>query len=315
MDITQKQESALLLIDNLIDDGIDVTNLRKELLKSSKYSYHAVMRHLQRCFGSLQNALIAYGLYEQVAEPSHLEIESCFYIDDEYKVSENKFISKEVKELYNISDTKFREYRKEVLENLEKEALDAYVRDTFPHGLRHEYIYGNKLWHIENYLRKYYGHSARKLCEEWGFSYELINESYTSFYITKGREFEFLVGEVLKVLHPRSVEEQKRIYDCIPDFIVDGTKWIDAKLSENTAFNRASKTFDKYLRHTDHLTIIYAKESEGSFAHPNVTLTHISEFIPNLLKNGNSELVSRLNSFLAELKSEEIKMKRGVDVA
>ncbi|MEC0399883.1 hypothetical protein U7118_07440 [Bacillus subtilis] len=315
MDITQKQESALLLIDNLIDDGIDVSNLRKELLKSSKYSYHAVMRHLQRCFGSLQNALIAYGLYEQVAEPSHLEIERCFYIDDEYKVSENKYILKEVKELYNISDTKFREYRKGVLENLEKEALDAYVRDAFPHGLRHEYIYGNKLWHIENYLRKYYGHSARKLCEEWGFSYELINESYTSFYITKGREFESLVGEVLSALYPGSVDEQKRIEDCIPDFVIDGTKWIDAKLSENTAFNRACKTFDKYLRYTDHLTIIYAKKSEGNFEHPNVTLTHISEFIPALLKNGNNELVSRLNSFLAELKSEEIKMKRGVDAA
>ncbi|NRF01232.1 hypothetical protein HRF55_10550 [Bacillus subtilis] len=315
MVLTQTQENALLLIDDLIDDGIDVTNLRKELMGSTKYNYNAVRKRLERAFGGMKNSLIAYGLYEQVADPSHLEIERCFYIDDEYKVSENKFISEEVKELYNISDTKFREYRKGVLENLEKEALDAYVRATFPHGLRHEYIYGNKLWHIENYLRKYYGHSVRKLCEEWGLSYELINESYASFYITKGRKFELLVGEVLKALHPGSVEEQKRIYDCIPDFIVDGTKWIDAKLSENTAFNRASKTFDKYLRHTDHLMIIYAKESEGSFAHPNVTLTHISEFIPNLLKNGNSELVSRLNSFLAELKSEEIKMKRGVDVA
>ncbi|MGF9973631.1 hypothetical protein ABEX76_12145 [Bacillus velezensis] len=315
MGITQKQENALLILDNLIDDGIDVTNLGKELINSTKYNYGTVRKRLERAFGSVKESLIAYGLYEQVAEPSRLEIERCFFIDGNYKVSENKFISGEVKELYNISDTKFREYRKEVLEDIEKEALDAYVRDKFPSGLKREYIYENKLWHIETYLRKFYDRSARKMCREWGLPYELVNESYASFYITKGREFELLVGEVLNALHPGSVEKQKRIDDCIPDFVINGTEWVDAKLSENTAFNRACKTFDKYLRHTDHLTIIFAKESEGSFEHPNVTLTHISEFIPTLLKYGYRELVSRVNSFLAELKSEEIKMKRGVDVA
>lgn len=315
MDITQLQENALLLIDDLIDDGIDVTNLGKELVRSSKYSYHAVRKRLQRAFGSVENALIEYGLYDQVSEPSRLEIERCFYVDADYKVAENKFISSELKELYNIPETKFREYRKGIIDNIEKEALDAYVRDKFPRGLRREYIYENKLWHIETYLRKFYEHSVRKLCEEWGLSYELVNESYAAFYITKGREFESLVGEVLAALHPGSVEQQKRIDDCIPDFVINETDWIDAKLSENTAFNRACKTFDKYLRHTEHLTIIFAKESEGIFEHPSVTLTHISEFVPSLLKNGNTELVFRVNSFLSELKSEEIKMKRGVDVA
>lgn len=93
MVLTQTQENALLLIDDLIDDGIDVTNLRKELMNSTKYNYNAVRKRLERAFGSTKDSLIAYGLYEQVAEPSHLEIERCFYIDDEYIVSENKFIS------------------------------------------------------------------------------------------------------------------------------------------------------------------------------------------------------------------------------
>ncbi|ARC72383.1 MULTISPECIES: hypothetical protein [Bacillus] len=302
MTLTEKQERALCVLDDLIDEGIDVTNLRQEIHLSNTYSYDAVRTRLRRAFGSVENALRAYGLYDQTAEPERLELERCFYIDQDYRVSENRYKSEELKELYGISEIKFQQYKKGLLENLEREALDIYVRDTFPYGLKRDYIYKHKLWHVEKYLRNFYGHSVRKLCEEWDFSYELFNDSYSSFYITQGHKFEDLVGEVLDAIYPGRVESQRRIENCIPDFIVNGTHWIDAKLSEKTAFNRASKTFSKYLKHTEDLTIIYAQKSDGVYSFPNVTLVHISRYIPELIKIHRSDLVEKINAFLSNLK-------------
>lgn len=308
MTLTEKQERALCVLDDLIDEGIDVTNLRQEIHLSNTYSYDAVRTRLRRAFGSVENALRAYGLYDQTAEPERLELERCFYIDQDYRVSENRYKSEELKELYGISEIKFQQYKKALLENLEREALDIYVRDIFPYGLKRDYIYKHKLWHVEKYLRNFYGHSVRKLCKEWELSYELFNDSYTSFFINKGHEFEELVGDVLSAVYPDRVESQRRIEDCIPDFIIDEKHWIDAKLSENTAFNRASKTFDKYLKHTDMLTIIYAQKSEGSYSFPNVTLTHISYYIPKLRQVHRDDLVERINHFLSNLKNEQEKI-------
>lgn len=85
MTLTEKQERALCVLDDLIDEGIDVTNLRQEIHLSNTYSYDAVRTRLRRAFGSVENALRAYGLYDQTAEPERLELERCFYIDQDYR--------------------------------------------------------------------------------------------------------------------------------------------------------------------------------------------------------------------------------------
>ncbi|ARW56636.1 hypothetical protein S100027_04672 (plasmid) [Bacillus licheniformis] len=180
--------------------------------------------------------------------------------------------------------------------------MDIYVRDTFPYGLKRDYIYKHKLWHVEKYLRNFYGHSVRKLCEEWDFSYELFNDSYSSFYITQGHKFEDLVGEVLDAIYPGRVESQRRIETVFQILLLTEHIGLTLSLAKKTAFNRASKTFSKYLKHTEDLTIIYAQKSDGVYSFPNVTLVHISRYIPELIKIHRSDLVEKINAFLSNLK-------------
>ncbi|WJV31885.1 hypothetical protein QTG56_24960 (plasmid) [Rossellomorea sp. AcN35-11] len=96
-----------------------------------------------------------------------------------------------------------------------------------------------------------------------------------------GRQFEDLVGVILEESKIEFTKYACGIKGCEPDFIIDQTHWIDAKLSEHTVFN--SETIEKYEPHIDKLTIIYLRRSSGR-AHrrmitPKTELVHISEYL------------------------------------
>ncbi|MCY8047590.1 hypothetical protein MOC17_16095 [Bacillus haynesii] len=317
----KEQEKALFLLDELIDAGVDVSKLRKELSDREEYNYGSVKQHLRRGFGSIRKALEAYGIYDQICEPNQLELQRCFYVSEDYRVLENKYKSEELKELYNISNTQFREYKRSIIDQLEKEALERYVKNTFPEGLRREYIREKQLKHIDNYLRKYFSGSAKKLCEEWGFSYEIFNYSFRSahpncnFYLQKGFEFEGLVGEALRCLYPNSVQEQKIVGKCRPDFVVGGNVWIDAKLSKDTVYSPGVKTIQKYRKYTNNLIIIYARDIEGVKDSEGVTFVSGDQLISELRKVDCHVLADKIKKFLGDLNTQINKMNEGVDAA
>ncbi|MCY9008322.1 hypothetical protein MOE50_04810 [Bacillus inaquosorum] len=303
----KEQEKALELLDDLIDAGIDVTKLRKELDGNKKFKYNSVKEKLRRGFGSIENALKAYGLHDPICSPTRLELERCLYIAEDYRIAENKHKSDELKELYNISDIQFKKYIQDIKPDLEIEALEVYVEDTFPEGVRRDYIRENKLWHIETYIRKYFSGSAKQLCEEWGLSYEIFNYSFRSahphcrFYLSKGFEFERLVSKALKLLYPDSVEVQKIVGNCRPDFVISGKNWVDAKLSKGTVYGPGVKTIKKYLEHTDNLTIIYARDDECINETEGVTFLSACQLISDLRKKGRYEVAAEMEDFLIDL--------------
>ncbi|WP_459198762.1 hypothetical protein [Bacillus subtilis] len=318
---TQKmQEKALELLDELIDAGIDITSLRKELIKHTEFKYGSVKNCLSRGFGSIKNALKAYGLYDPIGTPARLELERCIYISDDYRVVENRRKSYELKELYNISDIQFKKHILGIKSDLEKEALEEYVKETFPEGLSRGYIRDHRLWHIESYMRKYFSGSARKLCEEWGLYYEIFNYSSRSahphccFYLNKGFEFERLVSKALDSLHPNAVEKQKIVGDCRPDFVI-GDVWLDAKLSKGTVYGPGVKTIDKYLEHTGNLTVIYARDDERINESGGVNFLSARQLIAELRKSGHYEVAVEMEEFLIDLDNQIDILSKGDGVS
>ena len=131
--------------------------------------------------------------------------------------------------------------------------------------------------------------------EAIGLDYDDIKRTW-QFDKLKGEIFEDYVAQVLNIVGWK-VEHHKPFKfancKCIPDFYDPASDdWIDAKLKSWTPNVQAK--VDKYLEHTDKVTLIFLHESRTKleFWDPaRVRLVPISRFYPELKKNGASRLI------------------------
>lgn len=169
------------------------------------------------------------------------------------------------------------EYGYENKEDCMRDAIGEFVHQYDPDEITIELLKSYR--HIEQYSYKIFG-SLPEMYKYFGIDKTAVEYSMnkrTRACASWGHLFEELVAEVFSELNYR-YERRRRINDCVPDFIV-GDSWYDAKLSRNTAFNSSCQTIEKYRKHTDYLTIIYAlhdteKDDERA------TFVHITEIKP-----------------------------------
>lgn len=299
------QENALKAMDELVESGIDLTRLHKEL---SPTKYSTIKRRLYRAFGGVEESLRAYGLFDYTGVPSELELNRCFSIDDDYRVVENIYIIAELKELYNLSDIDFKHLKDEAWIKAQRDALDLYVRDTYPRGLLYSALGIKGKYHIKHYINKFYKGNIRNLCIDCGLDLNILTDcSSRSASILQGRKFEALVKSVLDAIYPGEVNYQVHVGDSMPDFIIESIGWIDAKLSKNTVFHSRCSTIKKYLKHTDKLTIIYALDKPSHRTDTRVTLVSIEYFKIELKSLGRVDLCVEIDAFIQCLRMEGVR--------
>lgn len=154
--------------------------------------------------------------------------------------------------------------------------------------------------HIRHYAYEVFG-TLPKMYEYYG-----IDKSSVEYSMNKkaracanwGHKFDSLVKEVFDELS-YDYECHKKFGDSIPDYVV-GDCWYDAKLSRSTSFSWSCTTLDKYAKHTDHLTIIYAlhdTEADDDRA----TFVSITEYKPFV----SAELQRKIDDFIR--KASEVK--------
>ncbi|MEK5298692.1 hypothetical protein [Bacillus sp. FSL R5-0659] len=300
-----QQEKALEVLDDLVESGVDLTKLRKEL---STKKFNADRKRLYRAFGGLKESLIAYGLFDSTAVPSEIELNRCFSVDGDYRVVENNYVISYLKALCNLSDIDFKRIKGEAWIKAQREALDSYVRAAFPHGLLYSTLEKKGKYHIKHYINKFYNGNIRNICIDCGLDINLLTDCGSrSASILNGRKFENLVKRILDALYPGEVNYQVRVDDSIPDFIVDSIGWVDAKLNKNTVFNRRCSTITKYLKHTDKLTIIYAIDKPMHNSDTRVTLLSVEYFKRDLKLLGRFDLYDEIDVFISNcLKTGEV---------
>lgn len=147
---------------------------------------------------------------------------------------------------------------------------------------------------IVNLAEKHYP-SRLALYKTYGLNQMMLNGGKAFMrmrtLMSMGCEFELLVEEVLtEVLG--DIQVKPVVGKCIPDFVFGGT-WFDAKLSRSTTLAPGCRTIQKYRRHTDKLTIIYALH-DTDCADSRVTFVHISEYYPLI----SVELQRKIDAFI-----------------
>lgn len=124
-------------------------------------------------------------------------------------------------------------------------------------------------------------------------------------YSELGKRFEELVGELLQEINIRFTKYNSGIRGCEPDFILDKSHWMDAKLSEHTVFN--SETMKKYEPHIEKLTIIYLRKTSQleyrRMVTPKTELVHISHYMESL----SPERRSYYNEILKDIEEKTLK--------
>lgn len=268
----------------------------------------------RRTFGSIENALCIMG-YESIRKPLISDEEllllfhDCYSIDnDGYLTFDDDFINNLV-EIYSefYEGLNAKKIKKLIRYNHEIDRLEKVVE-----------VYGIE---IRDYL------FPRPYSKKWRQINTIIEKSFESFedfynlfqlnkklsksynrdkfkqYITLGKEFEKIVGDVLNEVFG-DCEYHKKVIDSIPDFVI-GNRWYDAKLSRSTALNKNCKTIDKYRKHTDYLTIIYAiDDTEDS--DDRADFIHITDYYPYISEN----LQRKIDAFI---KNASIIKKGGGD--
>lgn len=298
-----QQKSCIKLLDELVERGVDITNLGKELPKNE---YHRVRKRMYRAFGTGENALKAFGLYDINGEPSDYELYRCFYIDDNYEVKENAHEISLVSDIYYLNELDFRRLYRPILKEVRRDALDEFYRNEFPDKIKSTIIESDEFSHIWNYIRQIYGNIGNFMDAYGTPLYIFVDYNYDKYNgeaIKDGHTFEVVAEDVLKAIYA-NIQCQVSFEGCRPDFVL-GDKWLDAKLSRHSPFHPRSTMLERYLKHTDDLTIIYARDKREPYTQENVKFVHISEYYPELEKLGRRELIDRCESFLAYLDESE----------
>lgn len=287
MEFTSGQEKIFQMFDDLIDAEID-------LIKHIGDNV-TLRRRVSRNFNSIgtlsktKSALHIYGFTElglHTQEPSNADLVNCFHIGEHYKV---EYDIEFAQHLANTSGISLQEVyaitHGEVKEQWELDALDEFVRDHDDDFLS---LYSNiiKYRHINTYIRKRFNVQS-DFRKAFGIDFRL-HPAHTRIGvqadIQDGHRFERLVERCF-VASGEDVMTDYRHANCRPDFVTSNNHWIDAKLSKSTSFS-GSETIEKYTKHADYLTLIYAiddiEDEEVPHIEDNVNLIHILDYFNEL---------------------------------
>lgn len=147
------------------------------------------------------------------------------------------------------------------------------------------------------YAQKVFG-GWREALEASGVNYdELLKKSHKYSYF--GHRFEAILGEILTDL---GIKYEKINHGPLqPDFAI-GDEWIDAKLSQTTAFSSGCDTIEKYEPHCEKLTIVYLRgNGSGRSVSDKTTLTHVSYYTDKLRKDRRDYFNEKLRNINDDL--------------
>ncbi|WP_054958438.1 hypothetical protein [Paenibacillus dakarensis] len=295
--LDEAKQRVFSRLDDLIDRDIDVLSIRKELPSKE---YDCIRKQAVRAFGSYNQALIEYGLYDSSGTPPDIEVARCFRLEGDYVVSQCVEESERLMDLYSIDELTFRRVSKEVIYSLEIDALDEFYRDCFPFEGYPTRRLREELPELYGYMRKHFG-TFKRFLRAYKVPYKYIDRDYGGREAIKyGHEFERKLGVILGELYP-NVEAHVKIGSCIPDFIVGSSTWVDAKLSAGTIRDPRSRTLEKYSIETDQLTVYYARDREPPFRLGFAEIKHISTLYPPLHEIGRADLVHDMNAFITSI--------------
>lgn len=292
----ETKERFFAEIDHIIDRGIDVTKISREL---SAREYNALRKRAIRTFGSYAQAIVEYGINDANGAPSETEIARCFEINEEYEVVELPN-TEHIRDTYFIDDMTFHRLAKPTVEALELDALDNFYRDHFPFDRYPTAALREELPVLYGYLRKHYG-TYKRFLRAYGVDYRYIGRDYGGREsLSHGHVFEQKLGTVLDVIYT-GVKRQVRVGRCVPDFIVNEAEWIDAKLSAETILDPRCLTAEKYAEETDRITVYYARGKRQTFTYGIAEVIHVSALYPKLLKAGRVDLIADMNDFIVRI--------------
>ncbi len=297
------QSRCLEFLDDLVERGVDITNLSKELPEKE---YHSARKRIHRAFGTMEKAIEAFGLTETNGYPEDYELYRCYYINDKYEIVTNEYEKEFVCDIYNLSEVDFKRLSAPLMKDLRKDALDEFYRHEFPDNIKSSFVESEEYKHVWGYIKSVYG-SVRKLMEFYGTPSEIFVDydycGWDGVSIQKGHTFESIVKDMLEVIFDNV--QYHAIFDgCRPDFVI-GDRWYDAKLSAYAPFHPKNTMLERYLKNTNDLTIIYAKRKRSPYKRSGAKFIHVSELYSDLEVLGRSDLIERCEIFLDSLNEKK----------
>lgn len=236
---------------------------------------------------------------EQTGYISEADIFNLFYINDDFSVS----VDMDMKEQL-MKQTRWGEKESSVFAEAKKEvelsAIDEFLLAIDPTEISYDLL--KEYRHIETYIYRHYGDlpTFRKI---YDIPTKYCDSSWSLYKYTElGYEFERLVSEVLSEISAGPIESQATQPDgSRPDFVINGSAWVDAKLSRSTTFNPQCKTLDKYASQADTLTIIYAIKDTKQ-ADSRAEFIYVLSLLPLL----SPELQQKVREFVSKAQVQRI---------
>jgi len=296
---TTKQEKVLSKIDEIIDNEVSGE------IPLDKYirSVDSLRKMCERAFGGVKEALDAYGYFtenyidytdEQVID----FVLPCFRIVGFGEILVDKELFNQKVQHINAFNSQYTESSilKLITKHLTHDRIEHYTLTFGELGVSAFYFRPSlgTVRQIEKLISNTYGNISeyRRI---YGLDMRLLDSSNSASkrrrFLDLGAEFEQLTYATLTTIYD-GVQYQRKIADCIPDFIV-GKRWYDAKLSRSTALNPSCETIEKYRKHTDYLTIIYAID-DTTATDDRASFVHISEYYPYI----STELQREIDAFI-----------------
>lgn len=289
------KEEGFALLDEMIDAEVDITSLGKEF---PKQKYDSIRMKFSRTFGSYKQALIEYGYYRSNGVPTTVELARCFEITEDYRVVTLKLNKSEVCDIYFLSDAEFNRVSKSLYWELRRDAIDNFYRYNFPFDKVSISNLVKEHRHLQRGIEKIYG-SAKRMLSFYKTPYDQFIDRNAGASVRRGHLFEQKLGEILRAVYGVSaVNSQVWTDGCRPDFIVNGRRWIDAKLSSYTIHDTRCDTITKYRKHTDDLTIYFARGDRSGFDTGGCKLRHVSALYPLLQRAGRTDLIDAMETFI-----------------
>lgn len=305
----EKKENVFLIIDEIIDRGRcfdgDVEN--------SLHSYININRgfanRCYRTFGSVRGALLEYGYYQEPIIYSDLQvynyIKECFFINKDFH-NDYHVDTLNVKianlELAGYDVRKCKGIIKQIKMDMHIDAVEKFIDETCVSEIakiQPRYVTENSK--LEYSIRCCFG-SWNNFYLLNGIDTKLTTDNY-SFHRRKalvqlGNRFEKIVHEVLTFIDDDVITDHY-IGNCRPDFVIND-EWYDAKLSKSTVIYPKCQTIEKYRKHTDSLTIIYAIDDTDDLQGYDefADFVHITVYYPYI----PAELQREIDEFIESVK-------------
>lgn len=305
--INDKQERIFEIFDDIIEKDIDL----HDYISKNNSLRTRIGRNFKNDLGNtaVNEALRMYGFtgFNESTKPSRLDLYRCFDCNEvTYEIKFDEDFVNHISTIHNTSPNEVKSLAKtEWLDEIRLEMLSKFVANNDEDFLANPYTYKENS-RIRGYFRCIFG-DINTFREAFGIN-KMLNPNRTMqghyYYIEAGKRFEEIIKRCFDA-NQTEVYKQVSIGNCRPDFVL-GDSWMDAKLSKSTTFY-GSKTIEKYTKHTDALTIIYAIEDVRDESIPllpqGVDLIHVLDYFSDLPQG----LQDEIKVFISEVRL----MKRG----